>query len=34
MEIQLFYIGKISGDVYTVKGKYESGDKDDNGMGN
>lgn len=32
MEIQRFYIGKISGDVYTVKGKYESSDKDDNGM--
>lgn len=26
-------IGKISGDVYTVKGKYESSNKDDNGMG-
>lgn len=26
MEIQRFYIGKISRDVYTVKGKYESRD--------
>ncbi len=26
-------IGKISGDVYTVKGKYKSSDNDDKGMG-